>query len=936
MSFCRLALALLVLCSLWTVAGAAPASASASAPRAATSAAIASTADRPAVVRYGMLANFPPFQVWPRDSRPGGADVEMLLDVAHDAGVVLQPVRYTDYATLEADLVAGRIQLASSMARTREREQTLLFTPPYIQVPLALVTRADRPSGALLPDLAGRSVAVVRGYASQEQVDRLFPLAPRVVVSTLREGLEAVRSGRADTLLETYPVLADLIERERIQGLSIVRRVDAPSGRLHLALPNGQERLAAQLTLALQRVPAQRTESLVQAWSAPTSLALPDQVVLSAAERAAVAAVGAPVIGIVGQDYSFAARNAAGAAEGLSVDLLQAVLARLDVTVGGWVFLKAGELQQALLDRRIDIAIGADEGADRSALLRFVGPFIEYPTVLIGRPESGAFDLEQMQGRRLALTPNSAARPLVDSRYPSLTVVDCAELDACLDSVAAGAADATLADVVSAALALARTPRPGLQMIGSEPRLRRFHSLAVADRHAALVPALKRALDVSQQADLPALKTRWFSRPAQGDVLRAAARRYGPWVAAGLLLLAALWWLHSTRLRREVRRTRAAQAEAEREGATNRRFTTFLAHEVRNSLHAVIAGTELARLPERSGPEVQTLVADSARNTLHLLNNLIDRERLHAGRLLLHPEPVCLKPVVQAVVRELTPAATVRGIVLRTALPADETLLMLDALRLQQVVRNLLANAIKYSGPGAVDVEASLQGQTGTREVLVSVLDRGQGIAPERMAQLFEPFGAAPGVASSAGLGLPLCRDLAQLMSGSLQVLPREGGGTTAILRFPVQALEITAPHAAPTQPQPQPLSQPLRVLVVEDAEVYSLLLVHALQQRGHQAQAVASVAAARAALLSGGHDLVLSDVNLPDGDAVQLLQWLQAQPLQPLPRVAVMTADRASAPVALGALLQGRPLLEKTDDVRALLDRALQPQDAAAPAAAS
>ena len=85
--------------------------------------------------------------------------------------------------------------------------------------------------------------------------------------------------------------------------------------------------------------------------------------------------------------------------------------------------------------------------------------------------------------------------------------------------------------------------------------------------------------------------------------LRAAALRYGPWAAACLLLLAGLRWLHSTRLRREVRRTRAAQAEAEREGATNRRFTTFLAHEVRNSLHAVIAGTELARLPERSGPK---------------------------------------------------------------------------------------------------------------------------------------------------------------------------------------------------------------------------------------------------------------------------------------------------------------------------------------------
>lgn len=326
------------------------------------------------------------------------------------------------------------------------------------------------------------------------------------------------------------------------------------------------------------------------------------------------------------------------------------------------------------------------------------------------------------------------------------------------------------------------------------------------------------------------------------------------------------------------------------------------------------------------------MLADSARNTLHLLNNLIDRERLHAGRLQLHLEPARLKPVVDAVVRELTPAATVRGIVLRTDLPSDEKLLLLDALRLQQVVRNLLANAIKYSGQGTVNVQASVVGPAGAHEVLVSVLDRGQGIAPERMAQLFEPFSGAPGVASSAGLGLPLCRDLAQLMAGSLQVLTREGGGTAAVLRFPVQLME------APPVPAASALQQPLRVLVVEDAEVYSLLLVHALQQRGHQAQAVASLAAARAALLAGAHDLVLSDVNLPDGDAVELLQWMHTQrlqrlqqlqrpqPQQPFPRVVVMTADRASAPAALAALLQGQPLLEKTDDVRSLLDQALQP----------
>ena len=78
---------------------------------------------------------------------------------------------------------------------------------------------------------------------------------------------------------------------------------------------------------------------------------------------------------------------------------------------------------------------------------------------------------------------------------------------------------------------------------------------------------------------MPALKTQWFSRPGQRDVLQAVALRYGPWLGALLLSLAGLWLWHSRRLHAEVRRTRAAQALAEASGAATRRFTTFLARE---------------------------------------------------------------------------------------------------------------------------------------------------------------------------------------------------------------------------------------------------------------------------------------------------------------------------------------------------------------------
>jgi two-component system sensor histidine kinase EvgS len=894
--------------------------------------AAATTATAPAgsVVRYGVLASFPPYQVWPQDAPPGGADVELVRELARGAGIALELVRYAEFQDLERDLKAGRIQLASSMARTPERELNFIFTPPYTRVALALVTRTDQPSGGLAPDLSGRSVAVVSGFASEGQVDRLFPLASRVVVRSVRDGLDAVRSGRADTFLEAAPVIAELIARERLAGIGVARRFDTPSGQLHLALPPDQAALAARLAEQQSRLAPGRVDALVAAWTVrpppPAAsgpwLQLPEDTALMQRWSA-----GGVRVGVVGQEGPFATLGADGVAQGLSVDMLMAVLRRIGVAPVRFIGYTPETARAAVIANEIDLLLGLDESADLAPFLRFVGPYIEYPTVLIGRPEGAVFDLEQLHGRRLALTPRSSARALVDSRHPGVEVVDCADVQACIDMVSRGDAEATLADVVAAASTLARRPRADVQIVGAEPQLRRAHSLAVHARHADAVPLIKRALDHAVDTEMTQLKQRWFTRPLQAEVLRSVALRYLPWAAGTTLLLLGLWFWHARRLRAEVVRTRAAQQQAERAGQASRRLVTFLAHEVRNSLHSIIAGTELAREPQRQGAELGPRLGQSARSTLRLLNNLIDRERLDAGRLVLHPEPGPLAPWVEPVVQEMELAAQARGLVLQMRLPPDDVPLLVDGLRLQQVLRNLLANAIKYSADGVVEVELRTapapSDPAQACSVVLQVLDRGRGIAPAELQGVFEPFGARAAGESSAGLGLPLCRDLAQLMGGVLEVATREGGGTVVQLAFEARRAPLPAVSEAAAAAVAE---RALQVLVVEDAEVYGLLLVRALEQRGHQVRLVGSLAAARAALGQGGCELLLTDLNLPDGQATELLAWLQQQPAAAgeRPLVVVMTTDLDGLPAG-GALDAAVAVIAKSGDARALVERALR-----------
>lgn len=876
-------------------------------------------------LRFGLLADAPPHQVWPAGGTPGGADLELLEAVAAPLCLTVRPIRYDAAARLEADLRAGRLDIAGSMRRSPERDAALAFTVPYGRLRHGLLARVELPLAALAPDLAGRSIAVVAGSPAEAGADRLFPLAPRVVVADLAEAIDAVAGGRADATLQPLPALIEQVERRRLDGLQVARSFELPDGGLHFALPPQHAELAAALGHAIEALPAGRFDALLAHWSARPALLRLAPAEAPAAAPAAVAALAARAplrAALVGGDRPFAFVGDRGQPAGLSVDVLDAVLRRLGLPPAQWMQIEAQALPEALREGRVDLVVGLDESAAWVDVLRFVGPIVDHPVVLVARRDAGAFDLTQLAGRRLALPPAHPARPLVEARHAAIELVACGTLTQCIDAVARGDAEATLTDVVSAAIAQAERPRGEVQIAGSVEALVRTQAIGVAVRHAEFVPLFKGALDAVVASELPALRKRWFGRPPPAEVARRVLWQAAPWAAGVLALLGAAWWAHSRRLRREIRRTRDAQTAAERARLASERFTTFLAHEVRNSLHSVIAGTELLRSARQVTPTIVGSLGESARSTLGLLNNLLDRDRLEAGRLRLHLEPARLEPLLRSVAVEMLPAALAKRLALQTIAPASDPLLQMDTLRVQQVLRNLIANAVKYSEAGEITVEAQVHPQPDEPprcRVELSVRDQGPGIAPAQRERLFERYatGDGPGAsASGTGLGLALCRDLARLMGGELRIDSAPGRGTTATLCWVAPlAPEVAPAAAAPTDGR--------RLLLVEDAEVYAMLLERALDQHGIAVQPAASAARARELLATQSFDLVLSDLHLGDGDAFEVLA--AAGRAQPRPVLAVMSAEIDEAVATRLRDAGAQAVFKKSGDVALLARQLLQ-----------
>ena len=343
-------------------------------------------------------------------------------------------------------------------------------------------------------------------------------------------------------------------------------------------------------------------------------------------------------------------------------------------------------------------------------------------------------------------------------------------------------------------------------------------------------------------------------------------------------------------------------------------FLATLSHELRTPLGAVLGWTRVLQTTGADGATKERAleaIERNARAQARLIEDLLEISRIVTGKLRLNVTPVDLAEIIDAAVEVVRPAAAAKQITLTTEIAVRPAMTSGDSDRLQQIIWNLIFNAVKFTEPGGA-ARIRLTRNTGYRIVIT---DTGEGIDPRFLPHVFDAFRQADGTTTrehgGLGLGLAIARELVELHGGTIKARSDGvGRGSTFQVDLPsvvgasAAAGETPGPAAGAAAPETdREMLRGLRILVVDDEADARDLIEMALSQYGALVTTAASAAAALAEIDRRVPDVLLSDVGMPREDGYDLIRRLRSRPLDRgggIPAVAVTAyasaKDRESA----------------------------------------
>ncbi len=351
-----------------------------------------------------------------------------------------------------------------------------------------------------------------------------------------------------------------------------------------------------------------------------------------------------------------------------------------------------------------------------------------------------------------------------------------------------------------------------------------------------------------------------------------------------------------------------ARDAAQHSALLKSQFLATISHEIRTPMNGILGMSELmleTDLKEEQREFVQS-VKHSAECLMELINDVLDFSKIEAGKLFLSFQPFMIRDEIHNLATVFRVLFTKKEINFNfEILPTVPKVMLGDSHRLRQILNNLLGNALKFTGSGGhVNLRIELkETNPDTITLMFSVSDTGIGIRPEDNNRIFLPFAQADATTTrrfgGTGLGLAICKQLVEMMNGTISFHSEYGKGSTFQFTATFQRCDKQASSAIQNQSiiHDTTTSRPLRIMLAEDNRINQRIACKILEKCGHTVTVVEDGVAAVEAFSSGKFDLILMDIHMPNMNGIDAFKEIRARESNRHPAVPIiaLTADAMS-----------------------------------------
>ena len=770
----------------------------------------------------GMTPNqSPPLDI--TDLRRGvyGMTVDFVTAIAARLGVPVEWRAFDDRASMLGALRRKQIDLMSTS--TASDGATLLHSHPYVVNQLVVIERRsrDRASPGRL-----RKLAYVGDITVAHAISRAYPDVQPVQYIGMLEALEAVSFGAADAVIGNQLVTSYLIDQLQLRNLAPSGYASFGEGGYDLALRRDDDALAALIDRSLASLPTSFATGVRSRWArAVGEPAFIRPLELTDAELQWIKAH--PVVRYSSlRDFApLVFSDARDEPAGVAIDVLDALSRETGLRFEG---VLRSTIAETAFDLRTGRALLTPAMVDAEDFRRDLTTRIPYASslwVIVTRASAPPLrTVDALAGKRVVLLADSAVWAQLARGEPEVGLSRASSVLTAFDAVRDGDADATLVAIEVAHYAMGQYAGGTFAITGTVGSAPMQLSLGVRAGQTELASILDKAVAHLPPGEVDAIRRRWTLAASPEPVwqrLRPRIVVIALIVGAALLVLAG--WIIVTRaqIHRRVAAEkrladqlalqsamsdalRVARDEAETANRAKSSFLATMSHEIRTPMNAILGLLELELKGALEDPRRTAslgVMQQAARDLLALIDNVLDVSKMDAARLELVPQAVELSGWLERLARLYENLALQQGLAFvleRTGPYEGPATVMMDPVRLRQVVANLLSNAIKFTASGTVGVGYELVERADAAfDVTLRIVDTGMGIAPEDQGIVFEPFSqvgdAQRGVYGGTGLGLSICNRLVALMEGSLELESAPGEGTRVTVRLTLDRADASA-----------------------------------------------------------------------------------------------------------------------------------------------